>query len=137
MTIPDASVAVKWFILEADSPKAQDLLRRPEPLVAPDLILAEAGNAAWSQLRRNLIGRPQFDALVRTLPSTLHEIVPTSGVLSSAAVIACAIDHPIYDCVYIALAEARDDVLVTADSKLIRKVASTPWRKRVADIAKF
>ncbi len=137
MTVPDASVAVKWFILEADSHKAQDLLRRLEPLVAPDLILAEAANAAWAQLRRNLIGRAQFDALVKALPRTLHEVVPTADVLLAASVIAAAIDHPIYDCIYIALAEARNDILVTADTKLIRKVAGTPWRKRVADLAKF
>ncbi len=46
-------------------------------------------------------------------------------------------DHPVYDCLHIALAEARDDVLVTADTRPLGKVARTPWRKRVADLARL
>ena len=42
---------------------------------------------------------------------------------SAAVRIALALDHPDYDCVYIALAEAEELQFVTADTDLLRKVA--------------
>lgn len=36
------------------------------------------------------------------------------------------VDHPVYDCLYLACAEATESRLVTADKKLANKVASSP-----------
>ena len=46
MKVVDASVALKWFKQEGGSDEARTLLLR-EPLIAPELILAEVLNAAW------------------------------------------------------------------------------------------
>jgi predicted nucleic acid-binding protein len=52
-------------------------------------------------------------------------------------VIASQLDHPVYDCFYLALAEARDALLVTADRRLLRKLRGTPWVERVVNLADY
>jgi predicted nucleic acid-binding protein len=44
-----------------------------------------------------------------------------------ALAIASAIEHPAYDCFYLALAELRDTRMVTADRRLQSRLAATPW----------
>lgn len=39
--------------------------------------------------------------------------------------------HPVYDCLYLALAAALDASLVTADRRLVAAVRGTPWEARV------
>lgn len=50
--IIDASVVVKWFSPEEQADEARRLIVATEPLLAPDLLVAEAGNAMWSKTRR-------------------------------------------------------------------------------------
>ena len=47
--VVDASVAFKWFAQEDGTDRALQLLERGEPIVAPDLIVAEVGNARGSR----------------------------------------------------------------------------------------
>jgi predicted nucleic acid-binding protein len=53
--IIDASVLIKFFVVEVLSSKAEQLLARVEEgvvrLFAPDLIYAEAGNILWKKHR--------------------------------------------------------------------------------------
>lgn len=53
--VVDASIALKWFLVEPDSAIAQDLFRRPETLIAPDLITAEFSNVIWLRRRQGAL----------------------------------------------------------------------------------
>ena len=58
--------------------------------------------------------------------------------LETAVRIALALDHPAYDCIYIALAEAEGLRFFTADASLVRKVgrqASGRYAGRVLGLA--
>jgi len=46
-------------------------------------------------------------------------------------------DHPVYDCVYLALAEHEDATFVTADRRLVERAAKRRLRVPVADLAAF
>ncbi|MDT9165965.1 type II toxin-antitoxin system VapC family toxin, partial [Escherichia coli] len=59
------------------------------------------------------------------------EIVPSSVVMKSAFTIALDLDHPVYDCLYLALAAARDCRLVTADARLLARLVKSPHRDHV------
>jgi predicted nucleic acid-binding protein len=48
--------------------------------------------------------------------------------------LAIELGHPVYDCIYLALAEAMQDELLTADGRLLRAVASTPYADRVREL---
>ena len=59
--VVDASVAVKWFFVEASHAAARSLLDRREVLIAPWLILAEITSATWKRFRRKEIARTEAD----------------------------------------------------------------------------
>ena len=91
----------------------------------PRFLLAEFANTIWKKARRGEITDPQpyFDELTR-LPDivTLH---PSSRLVERAAQIGTEIDHPIYDCLYLACAEATASALITSDNRLAEKVAKS------------
>ena len=49
--------------------------------------------------------------------------MPSGDLIGRAAKIAVQIDHPVYDCLYIACAEATGSTLITADRRLANTVA--------------
>ena len=49
--VVDSSVAVKWYLEEEGSDRAESLLRRNARLLAPDLLLPELGNVLWKRRR--------------------------------------------------------------------------------------
>jgi len=51
--IVDASVAVKWFSAEDGADRAEALFVAEPDLAAPELILAEVGNAMWKKHRKD------------------------------------------------------------------------------------
>ncbi len=51
---------------------------------------------------------------------------PTEQLAAEALALALDLDHPVYDCVYLALAIARDLPLVTADRRLIAAAQGRP-----------
>ena len=117
----DASVIVKWFVPEALSEEARLLLDHRLILHAPDLALVEFANTFWKKVRRGELAnhQPYIDELPR-----LGEVItlyPSYDLLASTAQIAQNLDHPIYDCLYLACAEATRSSLVTADRKFANK----------------
>jgi predicted nucleic acid-binding protein len=127
MLVVDASVAVKWFMDEPDSLAARALVAGGETLVAPELVLAETLNAAWRALRLGQLVDRQYAELADSLPGCFAWLAPLDAIAKRAAIIAQRLDHPVYDCFYLALAERAGASLVTADRRLLGRIAATPW----------
>jgi len=100
-------------------------------MVAPGLLLAEVGNVLWQRLRKGLIPASQAEEIARHLPGVFAALVETSELFTEAVRIARDIDHPIYDCFYLAVAKRWDAPLVTADNALLAKVIGTEWATQV------
>ena len=126
--IVDASVAAKWLFAEDDSGLALPLLARDD-LCVPDLFFAEMANIIWRR------GRNQDPAEQTTLLARLDNLfasVTASDQLASAALaLAIRLNHPAYDCFYLALAEAKGDLLITADRRFHAACAASPHAARV------
>jgi predicted nucleic acid-binding protein len=131
--VVDASVALKWFKEEPGSAEALALLAA-EPLVAPELILAEVLNAAWKARRLGAMDEVQADRVATELPSFLSRLMPLAPLAAAAARLARVLDHPVHDCFYLALAEREAVPLVTADARLVGKTAGTGWAGLVAPL---
>lgn len=127
MLVVDASVACKWFVAEPLAAAAAKLLEEGSGLIAPDLIVPEVCNIAWLKVRRGEISGSQGAAMLDALPELLDELIPGGVLASRAFAIASAIGHPAYDCFYLALAEARDTRMVTADLRLLSRLVGTEW----------
>jgi predicted nucleic acid-binding protein len=129
--VVDASVAFKWFAQEDGTDRALVLLEREEPIVAPDLIVAEICNAAWKSLRRAELSPAQFDAIVSDVAQPFSRLVPVERLIRPAAALTRRLDHPIYDCLYLALADTEGLRVVTADQRLVAVVSGTTLASRV------
>jgi len=112
----DASVAVKWVVPEIDSDRAR--LLSQARLEAPDLLPIECANILWKKV--GLGDLNERDAATR-LDLLLHSpltLVPSHALLPPALRMALDLKHPVYDCVYLALALERKLPLITADRRL-------------------
>ncbi len=125
--VVDASVAVKWFIQEPLRAQARRLVERHETLYAPDLLFAEVANAAWKLALRNEIDRGQALAMIVAVGDPFARVFPSFLLRERALDIALALEHPVYDCLYLACAEAAGAVLVTADARFCEAVAAGPY----------
>ncbi len=125
--VVDASVAVKWFVREDLRANAVRLLDHAPRLYAPDWILPEIAHVAFKKWRDREIETEQAKAMVRVLPTYLAQLYPSAGFTDRALVIAMAVRHPVYDCLYIACAEMTGSVLVTADNQLCKAVGGTAF----------
>lgn len=126
--IVDASVAIKWLVNEEGSELADKLLLQGE-LIAPDLIAAEISNAVWKKWGRGeLLGVPPgLDGVLQAFDA----LESGQGLAHRAAEIAIELNHPVYDCFYLALAEATGQKIVTEDRHLIGKLERTAFRTMV------
>jgi len=133
--VVDASVAVKWVIPEVLSDQAESLRDRADRLLAPDLLLPEAANALWKKLiRREITTREAAQAINLLLASGL-DLRPSGPLLGRALALARRLRHPVYDCIYVALAQAEGATLITADQRLLARVARGRTRVAAVDLA--
>jgi predicted nucleic acid-binding protein len=65
------------------------------------------------------------------------EFRPLAALARRALEMAASLDHPIYDCFYLALAEQLDAMLVTADDRLLCRLQGTAWGHRGQSLAQF
>ena len=133
--IIDASVAFKWYVPEAGSGIALALLERPDELVAPELILIEVINAMWARLRGQDEFRRSIIAASEALPLALNSMHPLADLLPRSLDLAIELDHALYDCSYLALAERMNSKLVTADAKFFRKVENSAYAQFIAELS--
>ena len=131
----DASVACKWFFEENLSSEARGLAESETTFSAPDMILAECANAAWRRVRSKTIPEAQARAFLKALPQWFESLVPSGRLSEAAFEMACLLDHPVYDCQYLALAEDRETRLVTADLAFVDRVGRSRWKDRIESLA--
>lgn len=117
----DASIAIKWVVEEEGTPEALTL-RQQAKLIAPDLLVADCANILWKKVQRDELLKEEAFLAARLLQGAEIELLPTRSLLEEAARIAIALDHPAYDCLYLALAVANDCSFVTSDERFLRKL---------------
>jgi len=121
----DASVALKWLVEESGSEAALALQGRD--LAAPALLRIEAANVLRTMVARGVAARGQVLDLLRLLQSAPVMIVDSDDALEGRALeLAIELGHPVYECVYLALAERLGRILVTADGRFLKALSSTP-----------
>lgn len=94
------------------------LVEGNQPLVAPDIMPLEVANALWKKTRRGEVPTGDLQPAVTRLLASDVTLVPTTPLLERAVRLAVEIGHPVYDCVYLVLAESRGAPLATSDARL-------------------
>jgi len=119
----DASVIVKWLVQEEGTEQALTL--RGHALSAPDLLVAECANILWKKVQRGELSRAESSIAAKLLTRAEIELVSMRPLLERTTDLAMRLGHSAYDCMYLALADATGRRFVTADARLIRKIAAT------------
>ncbi len=112
----DASVALKWTIEEEGSGAARRFLLE-DSLAAPDFLWLECANVLWSKARRRQITTEDARAALAAILAAPVDCVPSRELADVAQAIAFDLDDTAYDSIYLAVAMARNSVLVTSDAK--------------------
>lgn len=133
--VVDASVAVKWIVPEEQEAAAEALLLQSAHWIAPEFLLVEVGNVLRSKMSRQQLDISQAQAGLDFVATTVRRFVPDRTLTSRALEMAADLNHAIYDCLYIACAEREEARLITADRRLVAKVANSPYRSRVQVLA--
>ena len=135
--VVDASVACKWFVDENDSGIAEQILTTEDLIIAPDLILSEVCNIFWRKVRQGQMSAEHAKEASAGLLGTISEFVPSSLLAPRAMEISLMLDHPAYDCFYMALAENRQYPLVTADERLMTLIEGSPLSLQAVSLSSY
>jgi len=122
----DTSVAVKWFVTEEDSERAADFqqahLRDDLQLHAPDILLMEMANALRYSGR---LSEERILEDLETFSALGVEIISFSiDLLNSAVSLSLEHDLAVYDAYFLALAQAMEIPLITADRKMLSRLTA-------------
>ena len=128
MIVVDASVSLKWFIPESDMAQALALLRSGRKLVAPEIIKHEVISGLVRRVRRDELSEGESRECIQDwLHALSHEavhLIEDDDLLREASEIAFDIKHPLFDCIYLALAKRLDSPFVTADETLFQRATT-------------
>ena len=135
--VVDASVAVKWLVAEDDADIADQLAASGQELHAPRLMASEVANALWRKARAGQIERAEAGAAMALLTDMPVRWNDDETVGADAVRLALALDHPVYDCVYLALAHRIGAIMLTADGRLANAVAATEHGGSILTLADY
>ena len=126
--VVDASVAIKLFVAEAESAKADALFAHlagdPDArFYAPSLLYAECANILWKYVRRFGYDRTEAERSLARLMTLAIDCVDIKDVVAEAHRMAMTCDITVYDACYAATAKQRGAPLITTDERLARKLA--------------
>jgi predicted nucleic acid-binding protein len=129
VVVVDASLAVKWLVHEVHSDKAYALARswaREEVYpMAPYLMPVEVANALYKRVKREEISLAEATSLLDGLLSTRIELREPAGVHVKAMELTAELKQDaVYDEHYLALTEARNCELWTAEERFYRAAIS-------------
>jgi predicted nucleic acid-binding protein len=95
------------------------LLESDGDLIAPDLIVAELLNTRWKMARAGGTA-PAVESVLEFLTNV--RVMPSLPYAVTAAQLSIRINHPVYDCLYVAIAQQENMKLLTHDAHLARKL---------------
>jgi predicted nucleic acid-binding protein len=129
--IVDASVVIKWFVIEDLRPEARRLHPTSHRLAAPDFLLLELSNIAWRKARQGTMPADDAGVVVPAIQRSGLRLLQTEPLIDQAFELAREFDHPVYDCLYVAAMDLLGARFVTWDKPLHAKLAGSRFAESV------
>ncbi|MCG8510354.1 MAG: DUF3775 domain-containing protein [Rhodospirillales bacterium] len=125
MLVVDASVVIKWFVDEPLHAEARHIYKYQRDILAPEFVLVEVANVVWKKVRLREIEAEQAHGIIDLIFEAVPTLVGLQDILFQATNFAMELDHPVYDCLYLACIGGPQDALVTGDKRFFNKVQGT------------
>jgi predicted nucleic acid-binding protein len=98
--------------------RAFQLLQEADEVVVPDLFFAELANVVWQYVTRMGLPLARGLEILDDAEALVTRSVPATTLWHRAVELAVEGRHPVYDTLFVALAEAEGTKLVTRDARL-------------------
>ncbi len=95
------------------------LMRNGVEFIAPDIWRPELANTLWKYVQQKAITLDQGVELLQQSNALVSDTVSSASLWQGALQIAVQSNHPVYDCLYVALAMIRSTIIVTYDKRLL------------------
>jgi predicted nucleic acid-binding protein len=119
----DASAVIRIMEGAPQAVPLQEALLQANLVVAPELMLTEVANALWRLQRAGQLEADGLQERLTRAAELVDHIEPDRHLQVEALALACHLDHPVYDCLYLALARREAAALLTADQRLMALAA--------------
>ena len=114
----DASAAVRIIEGSPEALELQETLLAADLVIALELRLTEVANALWRLQRAGQLAADGLQQRLSRAADLVDVIEPDRHLQVEALSLACHLDHPVDDCLYLALARREAAMLLTADQRL-------------------
>ncbi len=135
--VVDASVVVKWYVPEEDFAVALELRASGAKLAAPDLLFAESANILWKLVSRGEMKRGLAIEIIEKIVASPFITYTNESLARDAIELALATGLSAYDASYVALAARLNVRCITADQRLVRKLAGTPAADHIRLLSEY
>lgn len=119
----EASAVIRIMEGAPQAVPLQEALLRANLVVAPELMLTEVANALWRLQRAGQLKADGLQERLTRAAELVDHIEPDRHLQVEALALACHLDHPVYDCLYLALARREAAALLTAGQRLMALAA--------------
>lgn len=121
----DASVALKWVLLEPGGEAARKLVGR-EVLLAPEFLRLECANVLAQRVRSGVLTWNDAEAGLQVIDTAGVRLTPDRSLIPDAQQLAVTLGRSVYDSLYLALAISEQTRLVTADVRFANAAMAHP-----------
>ncbi len=114
----DASAAVRLILGDPAAAAVTEQIREAALVMAPELMLTEVANTLWKLQRAENLADIDPQQLLAEASDLVDRVEPDRHLQAEALALACHHDHPVYDCLYLALARREAASLISMDRRL-------------------
>lgn len=115
----DVSAAIEVVMGRPKQQPIINILEKAEWVITPSLYIYEASNVMWKY--NSIQNYPVNDLLHKTrhLLNIVDHYIKAEDLYEEAIPLACKLNHPTYDTMYLVASRRKNATLVTLDSRLI------------------
>jgi predicted nucleic acid-binding protein len=114
----DASAAVRLILGDPAAAALAQPIGEAALVLAPELMLTEVANTLWKLRRADQLITLDPQQLLADARDLVDRVEPDRHLQAEALALACHLNHPVYDCLYLALARREAATLISTDRRL-------------------
>lgn len=114
----DASAAVRLILGDPAAADVAEQIREAAVVMAPELMLTEVANTLWKLQQAGHLAGLDPQQLLAEARDLVDRVEADRHLQAEALALACHHDHPVVDCLYLALARREAATLISMDRRL-------------------